>query len=988
MPALAIFKNFTTRPFGGDDLHIGCLILGFYRLIQFICLAPLCLHYYLQLIRGEDIYVNGIPPWCHQYDLSNILPFFVDDMLQYRVFYSGNGTEYEAIMSFERGIFGIEFVALAVIYFAADITWICMVWSASSLGTPTETNQRDKYLRKLIIFKMFVGNVYPLLLLVFGVRKIFLLREDNYGCGNGTVPTKKPDEGYWYGFFCALLITYALELLIWPAIVANHVMRVLRTKSYLVRIRAEGHERRVERLEHYVGMALRFFQCITCNRADFRNQGELKEFACHFLGIVLSDVYVGLRMLARVQAEEKLNMIQQISAQITEERKTNIDMPVVDTPCKQLGDEDINNPFPHHREFLSNRNSMFVLCSSDNSIFDVCERDVLGSNNAELSLMRDAAHFARYAQLIYSRLKILVVDEFMLGPEVAQFKRDTESLYNREFKLTSIGCEYAMLSYATFENGLCSTPYAILVDEQVKNIVIAVRGTVSLDDMVIDLQYNPASLEKTGQVCGFEGHGHYCHKGFLTRAKWLYNDIKKNRCLKNLASEQSPFKDYPLVLCGHSLGAGCATILSLMLRPKFPSLTCYAYCPPGAIVDDEMAKYCEEFITNFVRQDDMIPRISQKSLESGRDQFLNVISRIKVPKIELFFDVRNPCPDSALSARNANVLRAEEDVSQDSDFYEQLARFRAERNENPLTALNSANLYIAGKIVHLVDTKGDRAYVAYWANRHDDFNQVIISKRMISDHSMMEMVDVLSNIHLTGRRGNSSPMVFYSSMNITEEDAEGDEDTDIRLFMCCSNPDGKFPIALSLLAAVSLGFSGKSMTLCKFFSRESKFSVNEEKVTDIPVSIGLFSYSLMISDNATENVIASKYCVPYHLDRDNDWHMQASRAFAFLVVLFGCISFLLLCISTCFPLRRWAWKFITCMFLLTSLFQGLVFLMNQSDLCTNKDLDHGVPMEIESECHIDEGATEAIIAVCLYFLAAIGSMHFARSKIKQCIDEP
>ena len=66
-----------------------------------------------------------------------------------------------------------------------------------------------------------------------------------------------------------------------------------------------------------------------------------------------------------------------------------------------------------------------------------------------------------------------------------------------------------------------------MIDEEVENIVITIRGTLSLDDMVVDLQYNPVSMERCGDVCGFEGKGHVCHKGFLTRAKWLYNDIKR-----------------------------------------------------------------------------------------------------------------------------------------------------------------------------------------------------------------------------------------------------------------------------------------------------------------------------------------------------------------------------------------------------------------------------------------------------------------------------
>lgn len=137
--------------------------------------------------------------------------------------------------------------------------------------------------RKLIMFKMFVSNLYPLLLLIFGVRKVYELRHNNYGCGDGNEPENKPDEGAWFGFYSALLITYALELLVWSAVIANQIIRVLRRRSFLVRSSVEGSQRMAERLEGYVGLLLRCLQFIHCNKTDFRNQGELKEFASHFV---------------------------------------------------------------------------------------------------------------------------------------------------------------------------------------------------------------------------------------------------------------------------------------------------------------------------------------------------------------------------------------------------------------------------------------------------------------------------------------------------------------------------------------------------------------------------------------------------------------------------------------------------------------------------------------------------------------------------------
>lgn len=57
-------------------------------------------------------------------------------------------------------------------------------------------------------------------------------------------------------------------------------------------------------------------------------------------------------------------------------------------------------------------------------------------------------------------------------------------------------------------------------------------------------------------------------------------DASRSRVLKQLYSENSAYRDYDLIVVGHSLGGGCAQVLSLMLRPSFPSLRCYAYEPP------------------------------------------------------------------------------------------------------------------------------------------------------------------------------------------------------------------------------------------------------------------------------------------------------------------------------------------------------------------------------------------------------------------------
>ena len=43
-------------------------------------------------------------------------------------------------------------------------------------------------------------------------------------------------------------------------------------------------------------------------------------------------------------------------------------------------------------------------------------------------------------------------------------------------------------------------------------------------------------------------------------------------------------RGYQLILTGHSLGAGTATLLAMLLRPQFTNLHCFAYSPPGGLL--------------------------------------------------------------------------------------------------------------------------------------------------------------------------------------------------------------------------------------------------------------------------------------------------------------------------------------------------------------------------------------------------------------------
>ncbi|KAL7463832.1 hypothetical protein ACHAXS_004182 [Conticribra weissflogii] len=820
----------------GADLQIVCLVLGSYRLIQFVCLLPLIIDQVVKRMRGNDLLINGFASHCPQYFSNN-----ATDYLIITVDEQGNGFEVT------RNTFGLTFAGIAALYMVIDVAWILAVWSAACMGTPTEPMGRDEYLRPLLIFKIFAVNIFPILLLVVGVLRVAETREDNYGCLEET-PLYYPDEGVMYALFSILLVTYSLELLIWPMIITNKVIRYLRGGSRLKNLgldRNSTHSKG-KRLESCLGGILKCISVLCCNKAgghDLKNQGELKDFASNLMefanndtkiDVTLSDMYVGLKMLARVQGERRVDAIRNLHK--SSENKA------VDETAVVFPGGDSNSSVTDRRALLStparNRNSILTLKANDDGEgFFVVEKKVLSpSNKDDLNILKTAAHFSIYAMHIYFHVRDVATLDFGVAQDSTSFFRDIETLLeDHSYSMARVGLEQTQLMHANFFNGICQTPYAILLDNSIKSVVITVRGTSSLEDWVIDLQYVPLPLDKVGKVCGYGSalEGHHCHKGVLSRAKWLYNDIKKNRVLKRLFSDQSPYKHYDLTVVGHSLGGGCAQVLSLMLRPSYPTLKCFAYEPPGCILDDTLAGECEEFITSIVRNDDLVPRITQQNLETLRDEFFDVIARMKISKIKVFQDVRVQCPDHDLQRRNARVLYPKGQASRDTPFYAQIREFRKERAEKNKQGEVSVKLYIPGKLIHVVDTPGAETtkYVPYWASRYD-FNQVVLSKSMLSDHAIPALVGILKNIDLE----ENHELALFQTNDKTEE-------TKYRFigdFVCCSYPHGKIPLFLTMLSIIALILSILSNQVCKFVSRTTTIIYPNGKNTidsSFPISL-------------------------------------------------------------------------------------------------------------------------------------------------------
>ena len=109
--------------------------------------------------------------------------------------------------------------------------------------------------------------------------------------------------------------------------------------------------------------------------------------------------------------------------------------------------------------------------------------------------------------------------------------------------LAHAGLEKADVAYANFEAGFYETPYCIIIDRKWKSIVLSIRGSLTLEDCVVDVLLDPSPLDALGEKYGFAGAGQHCHGGVAECTNWLHEDLMRyvlfNRCCVQLFSASS-----------------------------------------------------------------------------------------------------------------------------------------------------------------------------------------------------------------------------------------------------------------------------------------------------------------------------------------------------------------------------------------------------------------------------------------------------------------
>ncbi|KAL3914084.1 MAG: hypothetical protein SGILL_006243 [Bacillariaceae sp.] len=224
----------------------------------------------------------------------------------------------------------------------------------------------------------------------------------------------------------------------------------------------------------------------------------------------------------------------------------------------------------------------------------------------DMPSIEEAAHVMHYATAAYGAAVIfgtLVETNDNEGMErVQRVGGRHDGLTDDRQVMAFLGLkeEDVVVSHLTSGGSMGVLRHYVVVDHARKALVFAIRGTFSIFGIISDW------CSFSAPFC--DGVGHVAMSEVATKM-W---ELTKNEVLAKL--EELP-DDYELVVTGHSLGAGVATLLTILLYhqkciPLKHKVRCFAFAPPPTFYPLSAAPEAVAATTAYVHGEDTVPFLS------------------------------------------------------------------------------------------------------------------------------------------------------------------------------------------------------------------------------------------------------------------------------------------------------------------------------------------------------------------------------------------
>ncbi|KAI4303717.1 hypothetical protein MLD38_039315 [Melastoma candidum] len=296
--------------------------------------------------------------------------------------------------------------------------------------------------------------------------------------------------------------------------------------------------------------------------------------------------------------------------------------------------------------------------------------------------------------------------------------------------------------------------YYIGVDHRRKLVILAIRGTHTVYDIITDI------VSSSDDEVTFEGYS--THFGSAEAARWFLTHE-----IGTLKKYLDKYEGFRLRIVGHSLGGAIAALLAIMLRTKSkeelgfdPDTVTAVGCAAPPCVSKELAESCSEFVCNVVMQDDIVPQMSLASLTRLRNEILETNWTSVIEKgdwrriVNLVTNAKlvvSSAQDVARKLAEFAKFRTTKETLDDIIPKAQTATLKNTSDDTPTTPKKPqlpVELFVPGSVYYLrremtstansitgvVKSSGSESFRLWRRNPGDHFQRIVLSSNLISDH--------------------------------------------------------------------------------------------------------------------------------------------------------------------------------------------------------------------------------------------------------------